>query len=123
MSGKTSGLKLLLTGGACAVALFTAAPGPTQAALNSCPADFTLDGSDAKVLGGPAGTETAASDCQYIVPPDSSNVASIGNINANDFFGFDDWESNGQDQIGPGGAFGTWSIASVDFATYDYLIA
>lgn len=71
------------------------------------------------------GTNIAVSDCQYLTPPDTSNVASITNINAAGFFGFSDWATNGQDQMGGAGSTGgsgTWSIASVDFATYDYII-
>jgi hypothetical protein len=72
-----------------------------------------------------AGGATAVSNCQYVSPPDQSNVASITNINAAGFFGFADWLSNGQDQLGGAGstgASGIWSIANEDFATRDYII-
>lgn len=112
-------LNTILTG-LCATALFAVA-GTAQAALVSCPADFTANGT-AKVRGA-ATTNTAASACQYITPADNSNVASIANINAAGFFGFSDWQSNGQDQIEPaGGASGNWSITGASFASYDYII-
>jgi hypothetical protein len=93
---------------------------PAQAALVTCPASFTADGTG-KVR---SGTDTAASDCQYLTPPDPSNVASIANINAAGFFGFTDWQANSpaQTQIDANAESGTWSIANVDFATYDYII-
>jgi len=66
---------------------------------------------------------TAASACQYIDPPDNSNVASISNINTASFFGFGDWMSNNQLQIDtPDQLSGTWSITNVDFASRDYII-
>jgi hypothetical protein len=89
------------------------------AALVACPEPGFVNEPNAKVED-PTGTLTASFACQYLTPPDSSNTASIANINAANFFGSDDWESNGQDQIGPGGQSGTWTIANPDFATYHY---
>jgi hypothetical protein len=97
---------------------------PSHAVLINCPASFTTDGTGK--VNDPTGLLTAASDCQYIDPPDNSNVASIANINAAGFFGSSNWETNGQDQLGGAGSegqSGTWDILNVDFATYDYLIA
>ena len=98
-----------------------AAPG--YAVLMDCPASFT-SGLTAKVESA-AGTTTAANACQYLDPPDQSNVASLANVNAAGFFGHSDWQSNGQTQLegaGSIGASGTWSIANVDFAAFDYMI-
>jgi hypothetical protein len=68
-----------------------------------------------------AGTQTATSSCQYIVPPDQSNTNTIANINAANFFGSNAWQDNGETQQN-GGSSGTWSINNVDFNTYDYAI-
>ena len=94
-----------------------------HAALLDCPTGFT-SGVTAKVEDG-AGTATAASACQYLNPPDQSNVANLTNVNAAGFFGRSDWQSNGQTQLGGAGSVGqsgTWSIADVDFAAFDYMI-
>jgi hypothetical protein len=96
-----------------------------EAALVNCPAGFTSDGTGKVHDGGGAPLLTAANACQYITPADPSNVASIANINAAGFFGFSDWQSNGQTQMGgPAytGLSGTWSILNPDFANYDYII-
>jgi hypothetical protein len=97
-----------------------------EAALVSCPAAWTVDGT-ARVQDGSAlpGVQTAASACQYLTPADPSNVASISNINDAGFFGFSDWESNGQTQLtgsASTGQSGTWSITNADFSLYDYII-
>lgn len=93
-----------------------------QAALVSCPASFTTNPT-AKVED-PTGTFTAASQCQYIAPPDQGNVASIDNINAAGFFGFSDWTGNtgNVDVQTPNQLTGTWAISNPDFATFDYII-
>ncbi|HJV74469.1 MAG TPA: PEP-CTERM sorting domain-containing protein [Noviherbaspirillum sp.] len=92
-----------------------------QAALVNCPASFTTNPT-AKVED-TTGTNTAASACQYLTPADSSNVASIANINSAGFFGFSDWTANnGNLQVGPGGAAGSWTISNPDFANNDYII-
>lgn len=96
--------------------------GQGEAALMSCPASFTADGT-AKVHDGSASRQTAASACQYVTPADPSNVANIANINAAGFFGFSDWTSNNQTQIDtPNQSTGTWSIANANFASNDYII-
>lgn len=96
--------------------------GQGEAALMSCPASFTADGT-AKVHDGSVSRQTAASACQYLTPADPSNVANIANINAAGFFGFSDWTSNNQTQIDtPNQSTGTWSIANVNFASNDYII-
>jgi len=97
--------------------------GPGHAALLSCPDSFTT-GATGKVENA-AGTATAASGCQYLTPPDQNNVAKLANVNAAGFFGHSDWQENGQSQlsgIGSVGRSGTWSIANVNFAAFDYII-
>jgi hypothetical protein len=106
--------------GAIALLAGTSVLNPAAAALNACPASFTTDGT-AKVREG-ATTNSAASACQYISPPDNNTIANATTVNANAFFGETDWESNGQDQLSTGGQSGTWTIANPDFATYDYAI-
>jgi hypothetical protein len=92
-----------------------------QAALVSCPSSFTTNPT-AKVED-LTGTLTAASACQYVTPPDPSNVASIANINAAGFFGFSDWTVNGtNNQVNANSTTGTWAIAAPDFANFDYII-
>ncbi|RJG11803.1 PEP-CTERM sorting domain-containing protein [Massilia cavernae] len=93
-----------------------------QAALVSCPASFTTNPT-AKVEDA-TGLLTAANACQYTTPPDSSNVASIANINAAGFFGFSDWTLNtGNLQVDPSNdQNGTWAITAANFAANDYII-
>ena len=104
--------------GAVALLAGTMAFNPGQAALVNCPASFITD--PTAHVEDPTGTTTAASACQYVQPPDNSNVASIENINNEGFFGLTGWESNGQTQIDAEAASGTWSITDADFTTYDY---
>ena len=113
---------------ACTAAVAAPKPAPDYA-LNNCGPSLTADGT-ARVYYNdpvtPVAIDSAVSQCQYLTPADNSYVASIANLNTEQFFGFSDWESNGQTQMEGGGSIGllgTWSIASVDFATYDYLIA
>jgi hypothetical protein len=97
-------------------------PGYVSAALISCPAAFTTDGT-AKVHDGTGAKNTAASACQYIDPPDNSNVANVTNVNAAVFFGFSDWVSAGINQQSAESASGLWSIPPVvDFAAFDYML-
>lgn len=108
-----------------AAALVTSAfgfSGIAHATLTSCPSSF-YTGSSSKVEDS-TGTFTAVKECQYVTPPDTSNVASITNINAAGFFGFSDWSANtGNLQVdGGSGSSGTWSITSADFGKYDYII-
>lgn len=93
-----------------------------QAGRVSCPASFTTDGT-AKVTD-VSGTQTAASDCEYLTPADSGNVASIGNINTARFFGFSDWTANSGnvDVQTTNQLTGTWAISSPDFVAFDYII-
>jgi len=98
-----------------AVAAFSA---PASAALITCPASFVADGT-AKVFNG---SNSAVSGCQYDNATGNSTVASLTNINTSAFFGYSDWESNGQGQIDASASSGSWTIAGVDFAAYDYLI-
>lgn len=117
--------KTLITGlltGAAVIALTTFGLPTTQAsaALLSCPASFTTDGT-AKVHDGTAAKETAAGACEYIDPPDQSNVASEANVNAAGFFGTTTWDAVVlQEDVN--GLTGTWSIPSVDFDAFDYMI-
>ena len=95
----------------------------SHASLMSCPSAFTAE-LTAKVENA-AGTASAAKACQYLDPPDQSNVAKLENVNAAGFFGYSDWQSNGQTQLsgtGSTGQSGTWSIASADFVAFDYMI-
>jgi hypothetical protein len=107
-----------------AAGIVMASAGEARAGLVDCPAAFILDGT-AKVHDGGAlpTVETAADDCQYIVPADNNNVASAANVNAAGFFGFTDWAGNGGSvQVDASAAAGTWAIAGVNFALYDYMI-
>ncbi|MFC0132903.1 hypothetical protein CR105_13795 [Massilia eurypsychrophila] len=96
--------------------------GSAHAALMNCPASFVTDAT-AKVENA-AGTNTAASACQYLTPADPSNVASISNINAAGFFGSTNWTLNtGNLQVEPtNGELGTWAITTANFALNDYII-
>lgn len=110
----------LVGGLAAAVVLaLAAAPQQSEAALVACPSGHVTDPTS-KVTN--AGGATAVNACQYITPADSSNVASIANINAAGFFGFSDWVGNGQTQIDASALSGSWTINSVDFANRDYII-
>jgi hypothetical protein len=96
---------------------------PSHAGLMSCPASFTVNPT-AKVENA-AGTATAVNGCQYLDPPNQSNVASLANVNAAGFFGHSDWRDNGQTQLqgaGSIGQSGKWSIANVNFTAFDYII-
>jgi hypothetical protein len=106
-----------------AAAMLFCAGQTTEAALVSCPASFTTDGT-AKVTHDNS-TDTAALGCQYISPADNNNVANETNVNAAGFFGSTNWDSTSVDQeggAGYAGNSGSWAIAAPDFATYDYII-
>ncbi len=108
-----------------ALALLGLAGAPRQAAaatLNACPVGHYTDPTS-KVTG--AGGSTAVNNCQYLTPADQSNVANISNLNAAGFFGFSDWQDNGQTQINladGAGQTGSWSIVNAAFASRDYII-
>ena len=107
-------MKRLLLAAAAAVALLGTAP--ASAGLVTC---YTFN----RVLA--AGGALGVDGCQFLSPADNSNVASIANINAAGFFGFNDWTANSASntQLEPGNGFsGTWTIANANFALYDYLI-
>jgi hypothetical protein len=87
--------------------------------LLSCPAGHTAEGTS-RVTG--AGGATAVSACQYIGTPSPSTVASINNLNAHAFFGFNDWVGNGQTQLDAEALSGRFTIDAVDFASRDYII-
>jgi hypothetical protein len=109
--------------GALVAAGLVSLAAPGYAGLLSCPGSFTA-GATGKVENA-AGTATAASGCQYLTPPDQNNVAKLSNVNAAGFFGHSDWQDNGQSQLGGVGSVGksgTWSIANVNFAAFDYII-
>lgn len=113
-------------GGAIAGTILALAyAGTAHAALVSCPASFTADGtaeSTPKVNGPGANIESAADLCQYIVPPSASTIANTATVNANEFFGLSNWEGVSLQVTPTDGASGTWSIADADFATYNYMI-
>lgn len=94
-----------------------------HAALVNCPASFTANGT-AKVEDDTS-TFNAASACQYLNTP-SNQPATIDNINDAMFFGFDDWEENGLNeinlQVDANASSGTWAIIGANFAVYDYMI-
>jgi PEP-CTERM motif len=115
--------RLLIHAGAVLTAATLAGlPGEARAVLVTCPATFIADGT-AKVHDGTADKNTAASACQYIDPPDNSNVANVANVNAAGFFGFSDWVSAGILQQDANSASGLWSIPPVvDFDAFDYML-
>jgi hypothetical protein len=117
-------LKLATVAGSLAAAALVSFAAPSYAALEACPASFTADGTAKVHDGGGAPILTAASMCQYVTPADTSNVASITNINTAGFFGFSDWQANSpeQGQIDANASTGTWSISNVNFALYDYIM-
>ena len=92
-----------------------------HATLISCPATFVAD-TTARVNDGTAAKNTAVSLCQYDNATTNSTVASLSNINSSGFFGFSDWLANGQTQLNASASSGSWSISSVDFSLFDYLI-
>jgi len=118
---KRSGPGLYVLAAALGVAFL--ATKPAAAGLMDCPPMYISDfGAQVENL---AGTRSAASACQYLTPADATNVAEIANINTAAFFGFADWQDNGQTLLSDAastGQFGTWSVSSVDFALFDYLI-
>ena len=124
MGSLGSNLKVGLTTLGLAAGMTFAFAGEAQAALVSCPATWTVDGTARVHDGGGAPVLTAASECQYIIPPNNSTVANVANVNANQFFGFSDWESGGVLQLGAASTTGTWTIppAFLNFAVYDYMI-
>jgi hypothetical protein len=63
-----------------------------------------------------------ATDCQYLSPFDSSNVASITNINAAKFFGANDWVEIGKTEITGDGQSGTWSLTNPEANVYEYIV-
>lgn len=93
---------------------------PGHAALISCPASFTADGT-AKVMHS-AGTQSAASACQYMSPANNSTVANVATVNANAFFGHTDWIATVVSQANANSLTGTWTIAGANFAAFDYMI-
>ena len=115
--------QLLMTTAIVTGALWFHAP-TAHASLVTCPEPGFTTEPGAKVENA-AGNMSATAGCQYLAPPDNSNVASIANINTAGFFGDTHWLDNGQTQLqgsGQTGQSGTWSIASPNFAVYDYAI-
>ena len=116
MNFKISGILGLALAVGFAGALFVST---AEAALVDCPASFTTD-PNAKVT---SGGSTAAFACQYVTPPDPSNVANETNVNSAGFFGNSTWDATAALQVDQGSTLaGTWSIPSVDFAAFDYII-
>lgn len=87
--------------------------GAAQAALVPCGANSSLNLLSKVVY---------AVDCQYLTPFDSSNVASITNINTAKFFGTNDWVDIGKTEISGDGQSGTWSVSNPDASRYDYIV-
>ena len=77
-----------------------ALPGHSQAALITCDASFTTDGT-AKVHDGnnELGNLTAASDCQYLDPTPADFAPNLTNVNNTAFFGTNTWMDNGQTTV------------------------
>jgi len=100
----------------------TLAFSPARAGLTTCPEPGFTQEPNAKVENA-AGTNSAASQCQYDDTLNNSAVASISTLNSLGFFGHTDWQVNNpaQTQIEPAnGQSGTWSINNPDFAAFDY---
>ena len=95
-----------------------------EAALLSCPSDFTTNGTAKVHDGGGAPNLSASAQCQYIDPPDNDTVADAANVNAAGFFSTSTWTQVGSKaELADGaGQSGTWAIAGADFATFDYMI-
>ena len=113
--------RLLMTTAIIAGAMWFHHP-VANAALVACPEPGFTTEPGAKVENA-TGTMTATLGCQYLAPPDNSNVATIANINAGDFFGSNMWQANSAGNtciIGPGGQTGTWAISNADFTHFDY---
>jgi hypothetical protein len=110
--------------GALLSVAFVSFAAPSHAALLSCPAGFTANGSAKVNDGGGAPVLTAASGCQYLDPPNASTVANESNVNAAGFFSTTNWRQVGAkiDLASGAGQTGTWSIASANFAAFDYMI-
>jgi hypothetical protein len=103
--------KLLLTGVCGGLLAIGAMSHSAQAALMDC-------------TGTSLSRVQTSTACQYLTPPDPSNVATISNINAAGFFG-GGWSANstGNTQLDPpNDQSGTWSIANWNPAAFDYLI-
>lgn len=98
-----------------ALLILAAVGAPAHAALIDC-SDMLLD----RVTNG-SGT-SAVSACQYLTPANPGNVASLENINAARFFGFDDWMGGDKTDLGESDLSGSWSIVDADFAARDYII-
>ena len=108
-----------------ALGMMAAVPsGPAKAVLIDCPEQGFAAEPDAKVENR-RGRRTATSACEHLSPSDPHYAITINGINLAGFFGFDDWEGNGQTRLhAPSkiGQSGTWAIKNVDFDLYDYLI-
>lgn len=109
---------------ACAaLGMVLALPMAAEAALEACPASFTVDGTAKVHDGGGDPVETAASACQYLDPPDNNNVASVDNVNAAGFFGITNWTTNGgQLQVNANASTGTWAVVGANFSQFVYMI-
>ncbi len=113
-------VSLIPTMALAAIGLSMGFASPSHAALVACPASFTADAT-AKVMHS-LGTQSAASNCQYITPADPSTVANVATVNANAFFGQTDWIATVVLQTNVNSLTGTWTIAGANFAAFDYMI-
>jgi hypothetical protein len=96
--------------------------GTARASLVSCPASFTANGT--AIVYGATPSASAASQCQILMPPNPSTVASVANVNLAGFFGVTNWVATSILQYTPSnGAAGTWSIpGTLNFATTQYML-
>ena len=96
-----------------------AVPSTASAALVNC---SITNGSGDPFVADATGDLQAASACQYITPPDNSNVANETNVNAAGFFGVTTWENVGHDQENANALTGNWSIPTPNFAAFNYML-
>jgi len=95
--------------------------GEASAALISCPAAFTTDGT-ANVTTGTVARVSAASLCEYLDPPNNSTVANATNVNAAGFFGVNTWSATAVNQVNANSTTGSWSLAGANFSAFQYMI-
>ena len=118
-----NGMKRLALMSAVAGVLIVGLAGEASAALISCPALFTTNGT-AKVTTGTAALTSAASVCQYLTPPNNSLIANVTNVNNAAFFGVNTWAVAVAkfDVPNGGGQTGNWAIAGANFSAFQYMI-
>ena len=97
--------------------------GDASAALISCPAAFTTNGT-ANVTTGTVARVSAASLCQYDNQTTNSSIANVATVNASGFFGINTWSVAVAkfDVPNGGGQTGAWSIPGANFSAFQYMI-